>query len=1257
MSVGGNVVADEEVDAVSSGALEKSADDVNQDVGIAAVDGPAELETTETSIGEELFRFKVVAPNADPFELQLNSSEMFHEVSQVLLDRESTCHRTCFSLHLDGKRLDNFTEIRSVEDVKDGATLHVVEDPYTLREVRVHIRHLRELLLRNGTEFSFEAANALDGLSLTYLPSLNLFEKRGEGRLIELPPDYIQPGSKERPLGPLIQSPAKPLLPFINLSLSSYNPPIGPRKLKGDLLYIDVETVEKRRVHITSSVKGFYVNASTDEIFRPTPSTQLKTVYHSLVELLSAVSTGFRKAYSALIRRRVDKNVLERLPTPYPVTSWFATVPEFTQDGLRAEETTQPHRVGYEDQLPGQLRDWNEELQTTHEMSRNTIQERIIRDRSVFKIHSDFVSAALKGATAVVDGNVVSINPADDPKTHMFLWNDIFFSLGFDVKDHYKDIGGDAAAQAGTAADLQGVRIYSALDDPRLCTLGMAVIDYKGYRVTAQSIIPGILEKDQEQSVVYGSIDFGKTVTTSDAYEKLLSKTVDELKILPHEVITKDKDGKESTVMLYTSYETKGIVGNDSRTYVLDLLRTMPPDVNYMEEPTLSDNVKEMGYPRKFPHKLTTLRQELVEAFTDARYMRFIQVAAMHVKECKFSESLEANDAEREETAVSDNQLPSEQEALKIVDEAIPSKEAAAANQKSLEVIAKAAAQVGSLSDKVFDIRFNPDCFAPNVQHAPTEDLEKQRKILIDAGEFLLITQIPSFIDECMNHVVTPIDGECLCELMHSKGINVRYLGQLLKDKRVDKNSYLRIIISSEIVLRSLKHIIRKILQDVSSDQTGPAVAHLLNAFLGSVTFVVKEEKANKKTKRGSGGRRGGESKWADMSTKALWSSICSEADSYYGFKFDLATADEMFEAFGVQKVSLLRRLCKIMGIQLQAKDYQLEKKPLPFSDDDILNMYPIFRHKNPWARDAKNLYVRAQAETSHGRLREAYDYVAESVNLMTSVYGALHSELGQAMRLLARLAYLLGEPTEALSLQYKATLISERCNGIDHALTIVEYINLAHFAFANLYITAALKLLYRARYLLLLVHGENHPLMAQIDGNLGTVLYAVQEYDMAVKFLTAADVLSTAQGESKRLKAALLSHMMARAHSCRGDFRAALTAEKETYAIYLKLFGAKHERTRESGDCLKHLTQQAVEFQKRMHEAAKGNEVHKLLPLQAPPPMLPAVLEVLNALNGIIIISFPAATAQADAPATNSMPNTAQSDSSVPALQEEALD
>jgi len=180
------------------------------------------------------------------------------------------------------------------------------------------------------------------------------------------------------------------------------------------------------------------------------------------------------------------------------------------QDQIRADDLTQPHRIGLEDHVPGQLRDWNEELQTTHSMPRASFHERMCRDRARFKVHSDFLAASIRGAIQVVEGSLLTINPMDDPRTHMFIWNNIFFSFGFDVKDHYKEVGGDAAAHAATSQDLAAVRAYSTLDHPKLHTLGMAIIDYRGYRVTAQSIIPGILEREQEDTVVYGSFDSGK---------------------------------------------------------------------------------------------------------------------------------------------------------------------------------------------------------------------------------------------------------------------------------------------------------------------------------------------------------------------------------------------------------------------------------------------------------------------------------------------------------------------------------------------------------------------------------------------------------------------------------------------------------------------------------------------------------------------------------------------------------------------------
>jgi len=37
------------------------------------------------------------------------------------------------------------------------------------------------------------------------------------------------------------------------------------------------------------------------------------------------------------------------------------------------------------------------------------------------------------------------------------------------------------------------------------------------------------------------------------------------------------------TIELYSSADCKGIVGNDGRLYILDLLRTFPVDINYIK--------------------------------------------------------------------------------------------------------------------------------------------------------------------------------------------------------------------------------------------------------------------------------------------------------------------------------------------------------------------------------------------------------------------------------------------------------------------------------------------------------------------------------------------------------------------------------------------------------------------------------------------------------------------------------------------------
>ena len=275
---------------------------------------------------------------------------------------------------------------------------------------------------------------------------------------------------------------------------------------------------------------------------------------HSLVDLLNVLSASFKRIFAAVQKKRTQKHPFERIGTPYQVFSWLAPDFEPTVDWFRAEDAN-ASKLGHEDHIPGHSRDWNEEIQATRELPKKTLPERLIRERAMFKVHCDFVSAATRGAQLVVENNIMAINPGEDARIQMFIWNNMFFSLGFDVKDHYKDFGGDSAAYVAPVNDLKGVKALNMLDLDGLYTLGTVVIDYKGFRVTAQSIIPGILDKDQEQSVVHGSTDFGKTCVTNTKYGDLLEKVAAHLKMRPHTI---QVENNKEELVLYTSIECKG---------------------------------------------------------------------------------------------------------------------------------------------------------------------------------------------------------------------------------------------------------------------------------------------------------------------------------------------------------------------------------------------------------------------------------------------------------------------------------------------------------------------------------------------------------------------------------------------------------------------------------------------------------------------------------------------------------------------------
>uniref|UniRef100_A0AAR2JB65 Clustered mitochondria protein homolog n=1 Tax=Pygocentrus nattereri TaxID=42514 RepID=A0AAR2JB65_PYGNA len=1181
------------------------------------------------------FTVKIQAPGTEPFDLQVSPQEMVQEIHQVLMDREDTCHRTCFSLQLDGNVLDNFAELKSIEGLQEGSLLKVVEEPYTVREARIHVRHIRDLLK------SLDPSDAYNGVDCNSLSFLSVFtdgdlgdsgKRKKKGSELEqidcTPPEHILPGSKERPLVPLQPQNKdwKPLQCLKVLTMSGWNPPPGNRKMHGDLMYLSVVTVEERNVSITASTRGFYLNQSTTYTFNPKPANP-SFLSHSLVELLSQISPAFKKNFTALQKKRVQRHPFERIATPFQVYSWTAPQIDHAMDCVRAEDAY-TSRLGYEEHIPGQTRDWNEELQTTRELPRKNLPERLLRERAIFKVHSDFAAAATRGAMAVIDGNVMAINPGEETRMQMFIWNNIFFSLGFDVRDHYKELGGDAAAHAAPTNDLNGVRAYGAVDVEGLYTLGTVVVDYRGYRVTAQSIIPGILEREQEQSVIYGSIDFGKTVVSHPKYLELLEKTSRPLKVQRHCVLNE----KDTAVELCSSVECKGIIGNDGRHYILDLLRTFPPDLNFLpvEGEELSPESQKQGFPRQHRHRLACLRQELIEAFVEHRY------AAPEASEKASEAATPAFDSPTSSESTLTPEDTAESEAALGQETTSESQETSARdNPKSREVVLNACKAVGSISNTSFDIRFNPDIFSPGVRFPEdsAEEIQKQKQLLKDAAAFLVSCQIPSLIKDCLDHTALPMDGATLTEALHQRGINVRYLGNVLEfvDKMPAKPQLEHVyrIGITELITRCTKHIFKTYLQGVELSALSAAVSHFLNCFLSSFPDAVAHLPADELVSRKKNKRRrnrvpggGDNTAWASLTPSELWKNIASEALSYYHFTLQCESADQAVEKYGLQKITLLREISVKTGIQILIKEYNFDSRHKPaFTEEDILNIFPVVKHVNPKASDAFHFFQSGQAKVQQGFLKEGCELINEALNLFNNVYGAMHVEICACLRLLARLNYIIGDHPEALSNQQKAVLMSERVLGIEHPNTIQEYMHLALYCFANGQLSTALKLLYRARYLMLLVCGEDHPEMALLDSNIGLVLHGVMEYDLSLRFLENALSINSKYHGPRSLKVALSNHLVARVYESKAEFRSALQHEKEGYTIYKNQVGEAHEKTKESSEYLKYLTQQAVALQRTMNEIYKNGSNASIMPLKFTAPSMASVLEQLNIINGIIFI------------------------------------
>ena len=688
---------------------------------------------------------------ADAHVTQVSTQEQVQDLRQSIVEFQDTFQYSCFHLEHNGVRINDFVELSEVKGLAAGSLMTLVEDPYSEKEARMHVIRVRELIGAAGDRIDYLHGISA-GLSLhDHVASPEIFEASGQS---ETSPSAVTSVKTHAMEDFKFEAPASidALLPSIrerqprtikSIIVSPWNPPPYHLRQKGHLMYLQLTINEGEQYQITSHVSGFFVNKSSSSKFDPFPKPAPKNAAsHSLLTLISTVSPSFSKSFVALqeYNSKIDPLANFQITNTIPSSPWLVStlgiaLHTHQSDLTRTQETYLMSGTDNADSL----RDWNEEFQSTRELPRETVQDRVFRERLTSKLFADYNEAAARGAMMVARGEVASLNPTESRNAQIFVYNNVFFSFGADGVGTFTSEGGDAAACVAVGKDLVGVRIVNQLDIPGLFTPGTVIVDYLGKRVVAQSIVPGIFKQREpgEHQIDYGGVEGRDIVADDDAFVAVFSALSKALKIKKHDVW--DKDGKKHT--LEGSVETKGLLGTDGRKYILDLYRLTPLDIRWLEEnwheKSIEDNAfKDGGYP----HRMAVLRPELIESYWRVKMGEYVKRKIENGQQGQRSQNglMDAN---------SDGNLNSAQ---------VNGLSSVGGNDKPLAVTSdtsKLDDQQTRVDISGFNLSFNPDVFCSQDPQTKDqkEEYEEDERVVRDVCSYLhdtVMTELVSrFID------------------------------------------------------------------------------------------------------------------------------------------------------------------------------------------------------------------------------------------------------------------------------------------------------------------------------------------------------------------------------------------------------------------------------------------------------------------------------------------------------------------------------
>lgn len=1175
---------------------------------------------------EQVFKLTVKLPHSPgQTEITVSSQEQVQDIRQSVVDTPHTYQYSCFHLEHNGQRINDFVELSDVKDIVQEPTLTLVEDAYTEAQARLHVVRTLELIGAAGDRVN--SASGIDaGTSLcdsVELPS----SKAGKDEASPVANyDLNAPGS----ISTLLVKPREARPKTVkSVSLSAWNPPPYHLRMRGHLLYLQVTTLEGEQHYVTSHITGFYVNKSTNKNFDPSQRSSPKSyAAHSLITLLGQLSPSFDTQFRKLQEYNGERDPLAsyQLSNSIPAAPWLVSPSSVQQHQADLTRTQEPYLLAGADNAET-LRDWNEEFQSTRELPKESVQDRVFRERLTSKLFAEYNEAAVRGAVLVARGEVQPLNPTETRDAQIFVYSNIFYSFGADGVGTFASDGGDEAARVATGKDVQGVKTVNQLDITGLNTPGTVVVDYLGKRIVGQSIVPGIFKQrePEENQIDYGGVEGKDVIASHEGFVQPFSELSKAMRVKKHAVWDKESKRHE----LEASVETKGLLGTDGRKYVLDLYRVTPLDVAWLEKHRGDDQTDE----KRYPHRMAVLRPELVESYRIMKLREYISTELEKKRADKGeakagAEKLTNGEQANGETANSDSKVSSEAQLTNGETDAKKDGEEPAKQQEAVDVSG-------------FSFSLNPDVFSGQQPQTDEEkaEWEKDEVEVRAVCTYLTDDVIPRLVHDMQEgDVGFPMDGHSLVRDMHKRGVNARYLGDIARlcgEKEQDNRlQALKKLAQQEMVSRAFKHIANRYLRQLPPCFAGSCVSHLLNCLLGEEVNGKPAAEVDEELKAMYQDVDFGFEKVTPQDLKAeLQKQIALR------YRYEIA-GDELVQAG--KEMQLLREICLKVGFQIEAKEYrfakdakpqQLQEKtssdslavpqtngvhppsdgankkkkkkhadhspnraatassptlpPTTFHPDDVLHIVPMVKEASPRSLLAEEALDAGRMSIQQDQKELGQELLLESLSLHEQIYGILHPEVARVYYALSTLYYGLEEKNAAVELAKKAAIVSERTLGIDHAETIMAYLNLSLMEHATGNSRAALAYTRHALDLWKIVYGPRHPDSITTLNNAAVMLQSLKHFhESRVWFETSLSICQAISGKDS-INTATLLFQYAQALALDHDSRQAVAKMRESYNIFKAELGAEDRNTKEAETWLETLTHTAVSQAKQAQQAS----------------------------------------------------------------------